>query len=816
MDSAERAARAVREFQKMVPGLTSYVRAMTGNQKLRVRAHPVTSTDGEHINIRPPLALAEPREHDRRLCDARDENVELLCPACNRMEQVWACLYHEMSHIVSGSLDMYLRKDLRAWVTRGALAVSDKYSALIERNLKKWPVTGRDTVYDIAVTAHPYLTPILRATDDYVIEQRAFAARPGVQTMIYAMTAQIMRKGIEQDDGSFEKWCDQPVEVQLPVALLDELHGWRDEGWFSDEAVRALNAPGVQALMRREMSTVPEALSAAAAYLGEFIRLGYYQTEESHDESHYERSESAVGGPDADAGPAGGSAAGGSAEDRPGDDEVCAAPAAEDPGAGGNRNAPDADPGDPSGSADGDGGGLGAAPGGIPDHRELERDAEPDRDGDISDADPVPDDGDAATGGAGQAPGGEVNEPETGDAGGSGDPVDPVAGPGAGEPDPARAEGDGDFDAGARARGSGDPAGDGAGHGDAAGGTRVAAPPPEQVEAGIGQASGHERNHAVLHEGYDYDAATGAVDPDAELWETSVGREQMDIAVIQAVFFDAPSWEVGKVVLHKDGQRNHRRRSGLRQQPNESMVSGTIHRARRVFSDNRLDKHVSGLKKGKLSPRNLGARGWSDDTRVFRKKIRADATDYEVVIGVDVSGSTAGGRLAQIKKAAWSMAEVLWRIGVPFSLIAHTTGDFDEVIDQELYEIKALGAPWNDAAKQRLADLYPDAGSLDGHNFEFYRKMLMRSQAKKRLCVYFTDGNIPETNHIEERMIMEREASLYKRLGLEALIVAVHVELPDAYGFDQVKLDEDQDIKAVLDALEKKLTEGKKWNRIAK
>jgi hypothetical protein len=276
--------------------------------------------------------------------------------------------------------------------------------------------------------------------------------------------------------------------------------------------------------------------------------------------------------------------------------------------------------------------------------------------------------------------------------------------------------------------------------------------------------------------------------------------------------FDDISRTVGKVVIYRgdEGRAMSSYPDGWTP-VDESVIAGTINRARRVFTDNEMDKHVNNLKSGKLSARSLGARGWGDDRRVFRKKIRADKDDYFVVIGMDVSGSTSGYEIHRIKRAGMAMADLLHRLGVPFAIYAHTTSYWADSMDQHMYEFKSPDDMWDKSARDRLSRIDSSAGSLDGHNFEFYRKVAMRSDATKKICVYYTDGYIPETNHDDESLIMERESKMFKRLGIESLIVAVGTELPDAYGFDQVQLDDDADISKVLGALEKKLTRGKSY-----
>lgn len=742
MDSQERASRAVRAFSRMAPGLTSYVRSITGKRDIIVRAAPVTCTDGRYVNIRPPLVLADQTDHERRVCDERGEDSVLLCPACHRIEQVWACLYHETSHIVSGSLEKRPIADLVDYVLRGAARNPDT-----ERVMRPYLEHYRDTsatagvthasIYEVANAGHPYLVSVLRATDDYVIEQAAIAARPGVEKMLYFMTEQIMTKGIENEDGTFTQWANQPVDSQIVIALLVDLHGWGLDGKFSDETIEVIRSDGIQELMQLEIPDVESALAAAAAYLAEFNRMGYlvFDPEDQDDED------------------------GGNSEEG---------------GQEGNSSS------DPNGQSGGGGAGSGMS-------QEAERDADPSS----SDASDGSYSGTAGNGAVGNQP--KPNDP--GDSGNSSPNGDPSNGANSSSPS-----------------------------------SQYRKATPQEIERAMGQATGHEMNESLMEDGYakgnaygeasefdplgidspvDSDSGSGVDDNSGSYDQVDidlVNREEMDLAISQALQFDEISREVGRVVVYGDDGPAF----GAQGRPvvvDEADVAGSLMRARRVFSDNAMDKHVNNLKKGKVSARNLGARGWSDDRRVFRKKIRADKTDYEVVIGADISGSTSGGALGRIRAAVYAMSELLSRTNIDFSVYAHTTSTWTEVMEQEMYRIKDLRDPWNAESKERLGRLMPRAGSFDGHNFEFYRKVLDRSERIKRLCVYYTDGAIPETNHYEEAAIMTRESDMFRRLGYEALIVSVGRPLQDTYGFDQVTLERDTDLVKVLEALERKLTQ---------
>src|SRR5688572_16973179 len=91
---------------KMIPQLTSYVRALSRDSSLTVRATAgVTRTDGSVIYIKPPLKLADNTPHNKGVCAKRDPITHRQqCPACDLREVVMACLYHEIAHIIFGTM----------------------------------------------------------------------------------------------------------------------------------------------------------------------------------------------------------------------------------------------------------------------------------------------------------------------------------------------------------------------------------------------------------------------------------------------------------------------------------------------------------------------------------------------------------------------------------------------------------------------------------------------------------------------------------------------------------------------------------------
>lgn len=322
------------------------------------------------------------------------------------------------------------------------------------------------------------------------------------------------------------------------------------------------------------------------------------------------------------------------------------------------------------------------------------------------------------------------------------------------------------------------------------------------------QASGHAGGEIILG-----CAPSGHNDDGDEMHAPSPVEDPMEQVILKAlVFDDADSMCTGVSVFQRGESSpgwDNSEYSSVFQPIERTDLSPSILHARRVFSDSKLDKNVRNLKKGKIATAKLGARAWNkQDERLFQRKIRAEGIDDEIVIGMDLSGSTRYRWNASIKKTAFAMADVLAAVGVKFSVYGHTTDDAwdDYEFQQEMYLAKAVSDPWGPTQQDLLSRLAGLEGSLDGHNLEFYRKVLMRSTARRKTLVYYTDGRIPETNHIEESVIITRELALYKQLGFNILCVAFGTDGPKKYGLDTIKIKGPDDIVTVIKELEKRLT----------
>ena len=334
---------------------------------------------------------------------------------------------------------------------------------------------------------------------------------------------------------------------------------------------------------------------------------------------------------------------------------------------------------------------------------------------------------------------------------------------------------------------------------------------PEDVEAAVGSITGHEKGEEIAEEDVD----------------RSLLRE-LAKAINQLAYLDHASGVIEKVRIFKgpdgpsfDDKASFGRQAGLGADLTipETVVGKSVLEARRAFTDNKQSHMQRHKKSGRVSGASLGKRAWNNDERLFQKKLVPGRRDYEVLIGLDASGSTVGDEIRQIKRSAAALAEVCARSGVDFSMWTHTGDivnddgsvgwDYDKNASGyslDLSCIKGVQEPWDSKRKGILQRVTSCAGNFDGHTMEFYRKQLDKSKATDKVLMYFTDGAMPASNYDEELVVLQREIKTCKQLGYTLLGVGIGTTSPQAHGLDTVRVDDDSDIIRVVKHLTKELT----------
>ena len=290
----ERAKVAVERFQRMAPLLSSFASSLSGGRVVVVPA-ATTSTDGKTIYVRVPIELAENLEHDRKVCDQRDEETYAqLCLACDQRERVMAGIFHEISHVAYNS---FAEPDIRA-LPDGKASDEIRY-ILTKTRINK-------DVQAVASRIHQGAPAALAFMEDVRVDHAMQRARPGLRDVQRAMLRRVLR------DPDLD-WPNMDPNAQAVIAPLILSQDEDMLEVLDPYLVECLESANIVSLVRDlEGAKNPIiALVAASTYISLMQDYGFFQ-EEDEDEENDEDSD----GTEANAGGAS-SGGGGDGEDAP-------------------------------------------------------------------------------------------------------------------------------------------------------------------------------------------------------------------------------------------------------------------------------------------------------------------------------------------------------------------------------------------------------------------------------------------------------------------------------------------------------------------
>lgn len=829
-DTAEaRAFRAYRRMSVMLPQFTSFARAISGRHDIMVSIDAGTPrTDGRTIWLRPPMSLGDIHQHDRINCGRREvESSTLICPACRQVEDVQSTLYHEIAHIVFNTFDSLREIDKAVLVQR---AVTER-PGLSGTRLEKLQAAIRDlpdkTSYiGVSNLISPYLPTLINALEDARVNRQMYEALSGTWHMFKSSAWEVLNNGIETIDGSVQRWSERPENAQVVIGCYCLASGWD----LTDHLAPGVTVALEDSELRMLLESVSTARNAAAIY-----RLAFPVLERLRDLGFCKRPEDLDDDPPPPPPPP-------PMDSEPSDTDDAAPGDSDDPD--------DADTSDDAGSADTD------------DDAEQDDDAD-DTSDDASDGDDADDaesgdagsddtdaddDADDDTSDDGAAGGDDADDDadadDDGEAAGSDGPDDDAAegddGPGDGatggdtDDDDADADdidtSDGadaddaeqDDDADDEADDADDADGNGAvgaAEQDAAAQERMGEN-PDDADADLRLFSGHNAEHNAPED-----------DVDDE-------REVMDRAIAQARDFDEFSPTVRGVNVHSHRHPTERGMrmawralmdpdkatfAGLRVrkytpadfETPESMLAPTLMKLRTVFADNRKAKRTPEMRSGRIVSNRLPS-VMTGNTKVFARTVLPGKKDYFVVLALDVSGSTSGSKLNDIKRMGMALGSLLSRCGVKFAIYAHSGADVTGPdrftagghLMTDVFVIKEENDPWDTEAKQALADLNSCSTNLDGHMMEFLRKRCDKSSATNKIVLYVTDGAMPDNNFEDELRVLTREIRTCAKKNYTLVGVGMGTDSPTQHGLPTVHVDSTADIPNLIRELERRLTIG--------
>lgn len=754
-----RARDAVLKAQRMRPQIQAFVRVITRNPRMQVKfTAQKTATDGKTVWVQVPMRLADMGAHDRGECGTRDAVGVPVCHACKIMEEVHFYLYHEMAHLLAGSFikipgDVAMDMLLDA-ITRVVKSPKrqDRLIVKLEERYDRLPMDRKNYV-ELSQGLSEWFPLLLNVVEDIRVNDWMVQARPGTRGMFFRYLLASMVEGAQVKPGEFKPWSDMDPNAQLAIGFFFKASGLDVTEFLHEQVVADLATEPMEELLNlcEQLESISETWYATVRFVEEAKALGYYpDPDDSEDEEPEEEQD-------------------------------------EQSGEGESGEADDCEGGQPDEQKQDGKSGSGKGSSKPAQEGEDGIEADPDQANPEEGEDPEESDGDQSQ--------------EGGQDGASGDD--------GADADQGRRGGDAGL--------SGQPGG--------AGGAGDDLPPqnmtPEQIESMIAQATAHgddQEDPANPYSGAPEMPGPSSPTDDADdieddwyLPDHGQPKEPLKQALYQAEHFDTPSrWiqftrEYTDVDDPKARSWQYGRHWGSQVEAVEvprTVVTASIARMRRIFQENKATRMEGNLKRGKqFDPRTMGRRIPVDDPRIMRKRTRPGKKDHSVLIGLDVSGSTANGLDRHIVAMGAAQAELCEATGVEFAIYAHTgMGSY-----LEIYIVKTWNEPWGPVQKKRLAMLRGSTANLDGHTMEYYRKAIERRPTTDKLIMYFTDGEMPAENYDEELWILQREIGICKKVGIRLVGVGVGTDSPKEHGLDTIRCDRMDDIPGMIQELEKRL-----------
>ena len=774
MDTIEKVQKSIANFKKLIPlfetfaeavyGKKIHVRIPTKNQNLQM-GHAAAYNDGTTIYIIPPLSLADEKAHDRQWCGVNSEKGIAYCPACGQFEDIFSSVCHELAHFTGGS----------------------SFNDRRDEELRK-------QAYSMSASWGKALWNVL---EDIRIEELMFRAQVGTKIMRFGTLTSVVRS-IEKPDFPLNSWAILALIAQATdyhfIDYPPVVRAFVEDTVVEGLIEKAKNAPDPFGIV-----TLLPALLIVGKKYGFFMEPEEREDEENNEgDSGNDGQESQDQEPNEDSEESDGSsrtigvfrhtsnssngdgvseAVGDSSEsDRDSSNRT------DDEGNDSSRN--DGNESDnPSSSTSGNNGVRDSDSEASDEGDDLENeDASEGEAGSLSDAPGAGDDTDVPATPA-DAPAASV-EPLAGQE--SDDEPDDGS---AIEPDP---DTDGiDFKYGSE----------------------------EEAIDLIRQIMGHK-----TAESDDEDISGDRFRQIATAYEAFEEQSGKVTDLVEYKYSPGDGWRVwenGQLsnynsCFKRDAQRScdYYPASYREWWENSGILESSLSKMRVVFSENDKSKTQANRRSGKINTRALGKRAPVGDDRLFKKKAFPKKRDYAVLIMVDMSGSTAGERLTMEMNAVISQAELLSRMGIKFSVVAHSgTLSRDSVYDQyrpynrEYAFVKIVlkdwNEPWSSNQLEAAKNLFSYDCNLDGHALAYGRSEILKQRATDRLIMYYSDGQMPAENHDEELALLKKELKILSAQGVVVAGVGVNTDSPTKHGLPTVRLDSETDVPKVVDHLEK-------------
>jgi hypothetical protein len=250
------------------------------------------STDGKRIFQRPPLALGDLRPHQRKLCNKRDDALQLLCPACAIREEVLAVIYHEIAHIAFDSFAQTSDAEKQELIKEALAQHGSRFADKVRARVNAAPYYVKNSYIGMASLVNPFLPMIVNALEDARVNREMFRARKGTKVMFDALISKVFTEGVEQKDALTGKvvvkfWYDYPQNMQVILGTFCVISGYTGyHDWFVPPVAQALDDDVLVRLLKK-MDTIRSAqgvYNLSFSVLARLRELGFCITEEDPDD----------------------------------------------------------------------------------------------------------------------------------------------------------------------------------------------------------------------------------------------------------------------------------------------------------------------------------------------------------------------------------------------------------------------------------------------------------------------------------------------------------------------------------------------------
>lgn len=832
-----RGQKAIINFNKMIPLFEAFAKAVTGRKipiKVPVQGDEINSqqayTDGNTIYIIPPLSLGDTYVHDRKWCGSNDSRGISYCPACANFEGIFSSVCHEIAHLTGGSFHGDIR-DTR--LSESVKKVSPKFGQMV-----------------------------LNMLEDIRIEHKMFQSQVGTRVMRFGTYTKVL-DSLEGREGV-------PLNTYATLGTLSRAAGYSYDGW-PEVVEKFLNDPSLDSVLDKVRAcTIPEGVLPLVSEFLEVAReynlFGEKKPEpepeepeqpsepgkgssgeknEDQEESEGESTDEEQS-EDSEENPSSGDQ---ESEDEPGSSSE---PTQDSESEDSDSSEPDEETEEDSEESDEEGSGSSSdseeeseqdsssgggsesdSAGGFEDFDEEDSsDSSGEEEGPESDSNDGQSDEDS-----------ESNDDESGDEAVTNSEASESS---EGRDTHSEDEGVSESNVGSPGGISGD-LGDsddsGSDDPDETDGNEIPEGSAEEAEDILAEAMGHsdfsnENSYVTPEDMKQIASAVYAFDENAK-----------SVNAIAELKFDhsAKKWaayENGKYVGFQNqvcneiaiAQKNLKEQEEYlrRYYPSQlfeswdsrGILESALSKMRIIFSENDKSKTHANLRSGKVNTRALGKRAPIGDDRLFKRKTFPKKRDYAVLIVVDISGSTASGNTLNLEiNAVKAQAELLSRLGVKFSIVAHSgmyLMPFEEYHSKHkgrgrkritdgpgstLTWVKLVVKDWDEpwAAKTREAadNLAYYAYNLDGHTMAFARKEILRRKESERIIMYYSDGQMPAENFAEELGLLKDELKVLKNAGVVVAGVGINSDAPSKHGLPTVVVQKETDLPSVVNHLEK-------------